>query len=68
MQNNSSTIEKLKQAINVLQSKHIQSVEIGYEYSDGDTRHYTAVTEKVNVARDGSNGAASLPCPRDGEI
>ena len=45
-------IENLKKAVAVLESSHVQGVQIGFEYASGDDRYYTAVTTKVNASGD----------------
>lgn len=33
----------------ILQSKHVASVEVAFEYSDGNRRYYTAITRETNI-------------------
>lgn len=41
-----SKIEQLKKAIAVLESPHVSTVEISYEYEADSIRHYTAITHR----------------------
>ena len=39
-------IEQLKKVIEILQSRHVSSVEVGFEYESDGTRYYTAISHK----------------------
>lgn len=47
---NEQFLERLQKAKEVLESSHVSRVEVGYEYSMGDTRYYSAITYKNGEA------------------
>ncbi len=49
MLDKSTTIERLKKAVEVLQSKHVSEVAVTYEYEQDNIRFYTAVTTRSGV-------------------
>lgn len=50
MPTQTNQIEKLKKAVEVLESNHVASVEVGFECEMDDIRYYTAVTYKNGEA------------------